>query len=263
METKTMSDELLVVNGYGYGEDAGIGFEDTGGKDISIPFLSILQNNSKPVENGDDGAKPGALYNSVTKEITESLTIIPVHKESVYVEWVSRENGGGFVGLRDYADVKQDIANSKSAGYGKIKTANGNELIETYYVYALVLNDEGTETRGFCVIPFTSSKIKPYRNWITSLYTIKGKPPLFAHRAVIKTVKQKNAKGSFYNYEIHPLRSSWVTSLIDPKKEAGLLQEAKDFREVVGSGLAKVDYAAQENSDFGASPDQSSDDAPF
>lgn len=247
-----------------YGTDAGAGFEGTSGKDLSIPFLSILQSNSPQVEDENPkGSKPGLLYNTVTRELVngdEGIVVVPVHKETAYAEWVPRDSGGGFVGLHDPLgdEVKKALAANCGQRAGKLQMANGHELIETHYVYALVLNKEGTETQGFCVLSFTSTKIKPYRDWVTAMYTLKGKPPLFANRAIIKTVKQKNEKGSFFNFQIEPLRGSWLASLINPKDEVALLTEAKDFRDMVTSGMAKAAFETQNSTGNG-----SSEDAPF
>lgn len=238
-----------------YGQDAGTGFEGTKGSDLSIPFLAILQSNSPQVEEGTvEGAKPGMLFNTVTGELidgAEGFVFLPVHKEHAYVEWVPRTKGGGFVALHDPDD--QLIRDAKAASdqtFGRIPLDNGNELTETHYVYGLILDADGGSTVSFGVISFTSTKIKPYRDWFTSMYTLKGRPPLFANRARIKTTKQKNEKGTYFNFHIEPLRKanerlSWIASLIDPKTEAHLLDEAKDFRDMVMNGVARAAFETQ------------------
>lgn len=251
-EIATVEEQLPAVS-YDYGAEAGVGFEGTSGKDLSIPFLSILQSNSPQVEEENpSGSKPGLLYNTVTRELVDGnkgLVVIPVHKESSFVEWVPREKGGGFVAIHDAQSdvVKRAQANQGGARAVKLTAESGNDLIETHYVYALVLDEEGAASTGFCVISFTSTKIKPYRDWLTSMFTIKGKPPLFANRARIKTVKQKNEKGAYFNFQIEPLRSTWAASLVNPKDEAALLKEAQDFRTMVTSGVAKAAFETQDD----------------
>lgn len=251
---------------YNYGDDQGSGFEGTSQSDLSIPFLSVLQALSPVVtEEEVPGAKAGMLYNTVTKEIVsgeEGVNFIPCHKESAYVEWVPRDSGGGFVGLHDITSdlVKQALAKSGKKN-SKLVLENGNELIETYYIYGLTLDKEGKGVTGFAVMSFTSTKIKPYRDFLTSMYTLKGKPPLFANRAVIKTTKQKNDHGTFYNFRIEPLKATWKESLIDPVTELGILEEAKQFREMVTSGLAKAAFETQDGGQ--ADGDSSGEKAPF
>lgn len=257
-------DAALPASVYDYGQDAGAGFEGTSGADLSIPFLSILQSNSPQVEEDNPkGSKPGLLYNTVTRELTsgeDGIVFLPVHKELAYVEWVPRDQGGGFVGLHDpnSEEVRRAIAANGGQRIGKLSMDNGHELIETHYVYGLILDADGKESSGFAVLSFTSTKIKPCRDWLTAMYTLKGRPPIFANRARIKTVKQKNEKGTFFNYQIEPLRETWLKSLIHPVEEAALLTEAREFRDMVISGMARAAFETQS-----ATGDGSSEDAPF
>jgi hypothetical protein len=246
------------VGNFNYGEMAGVGFEDTKGTDLSIPFINLLQSNSPEVEEGAiEGAKPGLMLNTVTGELTEQVIFLPVHKEEAWVEWVPRIKGGGFVTLHDPNGelVKDLIKNNggtrippKGTDGKRISFKHGdNEVIETYYVYGLILNEEGTEVESFAVISFSSTKIKPYRDWLTSMYLIKGKPPMFANRARLRTIKQKNEAGSFFNFNISPLKETWAKSLIDPSVEGNLLQEAMNFRDMVLSGVARADFNQQQS----------------
>lgn len=255
--------------GFDFGKDAGAGFEGTTGKDLSVPFLGILQANSPQVEDKDPaGAESGQLYNTVTRELADSdkgVNFLPCHKEQAYVEWVPRNKGGGFVELHDPNGdvVKKAIAENNGERIGKLYVGE-NELMETHYVYGLMLEDDGITTKGFAVISFTSTKIKPFRDWITAMYTLKGKPPMFANRAVIRTIKQKNEHGSFFNFRIDPFADTWSGSLIDPTKHADLLTEAREFREMVTSGMARAAFETQEATSGGNTGDSSGDEAaPF
>ncbi len=253
---KETAREVVTAEGGGnvvvhdYGKDAGAGFEGTTGADLSVPFLSILQSNSPQVEDNDPkGAKSGMLFNTVTREMVggdDGLVLLPCHKELAYVEWVPRDSGGGFVGLHDPNGdvVRKAIEDNDGNRIGKLKVGD-NDLIETHYVYGLILDEEGEETYGFAVVSFSSTKIKPFRDWITAMYTLKGKPPMFANRARIRTVKQKNDYGTFYNFRVDPLKETWAKSLIDPSVGKELLVEARDFREMVVSGMARAAFETQ------------------
>lgn len=262
-EEKTKA--VAVANQFDYGSDAGAGFEETKGSDLSIPFINVLQNNSPKVEAEE--AKAGQLLNTVTGELYESIKFLPVHEHKCYVEWVPRDSGGGFVGLHE---LDSDVAKAALAAAGgkrqsKLILKNGNELLETHYVYGLLLEDDYESSKGFGVISFTSTKIKPKRDWFTSMYMIKGKPPIYAFRAQLKTEKQKNEKGSFFNFTIRPgvedANATWTQALINPASP--LFREAKDFRDMVISGVAKASYETQ-NAGAGASAVEGEDgDAPF
>ncbi len=250
---------------YDYGDDSGAGFEGTKSSDLSVPFLAILQSNSPQVVDKDPiGCESGMLYNTVTKEYwrgegpeAEGVPFIPVHKEQVYVEWVPRLQGGGMVGMHDPNGdvVKKAIEDNDGKAFGKLQCPDSrpdakpgamNDLVETFYVYGLFLDVDGVTTTGFGVASFTSTKIKPYRDWITAMFTLKGKPPMFANRAILRTVKQENDSGKFFNFRIDPFGKTWTKSLINPAENAELLHEARDFRDMVVSGMAKADFASQQ-----------------
>lgn len=241
------------VQTYDYGEHggAGAGFGSIGPQDLSVPFLAILQSNSPQVEEDGEKFKPGMILNTVTGELfsgNEGLLFIPCHIDHASVEWKKRTDGGGFVKSHDPNSevVAQAIKRNGGNRIGRLETPGEggkmNELIETHYVYGLVLDNDGETVLGFAVIAFTSTKIKPYRDWITALYTLKGRPPLFANRARLKTTKQKNEKGSFYNWQIEPMNDNWLASLIAP---GPLVAEAFEFSKMVSTGMAKASFDTQ------------------
>lgn len=242
-----------------YGDMGGKGFEDVKGTDLSIPFINVLQSNSPEVEEElIPGAKTGDMLNTVTKELIkpeDGFIFQPVRKTEAWVEWVPRTKGGGFVAAYDpmSEEVKKAIAANNGSrippkgedGKRIPFKINGNDLIETYYMYGLLLDSEGSEMQSFAVLSFSSTKIKPYRDWLTSMYLMKERPPLFAHRAHITTVKQKNDSGTFANFNISPFKDTWFDSLIDPKTESTMLEAAIEFEQMLDSGIAKADFNQQ------------------
>lgn len=267
---ETKNTALAANAGFDYGDMAHEGFEGTTIKDLSIPFINVLQSNSPEVEDQTiPGAKSGDLVNSVTKEILQQpLIVLPLEKEESWVEWVPRNKGGGLVD-RHAADSELVQRLIKENGGSRIppkdaegkrisfKSPKGNDVIETHYVYCLVLSEDGETVEGYCVLSFASAKIKAYKDWMTALYTQKGRPPIFANRAKVSTSKQKNEQGTFYIYAIHPLKDTWRESLIPPNTQEGmaLLTEAQDFRKMIQEGLAKPAYDTAEDVRGGAGAD--------
>lgn len=237
-----------------YGADAGAGFEGTKSSDLAIPFLNVMQSNSPSVVDGIH--KSGDIVNSVTGEVyagEDGVPFQPVHHEHKFVKWRPRDAGGGILGTFDPEDpYVAQTCKLNGSEYGKLKTQDGNELIETHYVYGLILNDAGNEAQGFAVIAYTSTKITPYRKWSTAMFLLKGKPPLFANRARMVTINDKNDKGqAFKNVEMKPLvGTNWLDSLIPPSTPdgQGLLTAAKELREMILSGMAKAAYDTQDTS---------------
>ena len=278
----TNKTEVAAAGGFSYGDDAGKGFENKTGADLSIPFLNLLQSNSPEVQKSKDGKiRIGMMKNTVTGEIIdgeEGLYLLPVHDDSAFVEWVPRHRGGGYVGVHapDSEEVLEAIKRNggripkKGEDGKKIPLSHGsNDLVETYYLYGLVLDSDLETTRGFAVIPFTSTKIKVYRDFITAMMMIKGQPPMFAFRIKITSDIQENDSGTFANYVITPANGegNWTSCLIDPS--SALYAEAKDFRKMVTSGMARADFSQQQNEGAGTgggSPNGgggSDDETPF
>lgn len=257
----------LVAPTYDYGEDAGEGFLHGAG-DMTMPFLAVLQTNSPQLQE-IDGAKAGQIFNTVTREVSNSAVVLPVHKRIAYVEWVPRDNGGGFVAVHEPNSkaVTDAIAANGGKRFGKIPIGS-NELVETHEVYCLLLDDAGEEPIGFALIAFTSTKIKASKAWYTSMQMLLGPkgpdglrrpPPTFAVKTRLKTKPDKNKKGqNFFNVVLTPYAESWASSLIDPTSP--LFAAAKQFRDTVIGGTVKATYDKMSSDD---SEESTASDPPF
>jgi len=216
-----------------------------------------MQSNSPEVEDElVPGIKAGDLVNSVSKEIIKQPVIVqPVFKESAVVEWIPRNKGGGIASRHEIDSEIYLEAIKKNNGSrippkdadGKripFKSPENNDLVETYYVYCLILDQTGESVEGFCVLSFASTNIKVYKDWLTSMYSIKGAPPIYANRCKVSTAKQKNADGTFFTFAINPLADNYRESLINPGTDEGkaLLEEGREFGKMIDNGLARADH---------------------
>jgi hypothetical protein len=241
-----------VVVAEDYGQYAGAGFEGHTKEDYAVPFINVLQSNSPQVDEIKE-AKAGMFINTVTNDLIpgeEGVCLIPCHTSHIYVEWKPRDSGGGFVGLHqlDSDIVKQCRA---TQDFGKFKLANGNDLIETFYVYAVIAYDDGRTEQA--VLAFSSTKIKAYKNWMSKARTVQvilpdGKrqnPPLFAHKYRMKSFKDRNSKGEFYNVDINfdSDDNKAPGARLSPKDE--LFQTAVGFGSMVKEGAVKASYETQ------------------
>lgn len=260
---------------YDYGKDAEGGFENQTREDYAIPLLALLQQMSPqcgttaPLE----GAAPGMMMNTATQALYEGIkgiNFIPAVTQHVYVEWIPRDEGGGLVGIHDIeAQVVLDCkANQK---FGEYLTPAGNDLIETFYVYGIMLDEHGEPHQ--LVIPMTSTKIKKYKQWMSQARDLRinlpdgGRitPPLFAHVFTITSQTEVNKKGQEYsNYSIVFAKDTAEASRLAP--DHPLFLAARDFRDIVGKGDARADYAADPNqgtsepSNEGSTPPSGKDD---
>ena len=255
---------------FDFGELAGEGMDNMTSADQAVPFIRILQALSPEVAKKDsriEGAAPGLFIDSVSNELREELIFVPCLTEHLFVEWKPRNAGGGFVGRHDlHSGIdKQARRNEK----GKLVLPNGNEIVETFYVAVLLLDEaDSPAPSGFAMLAFTSSGIQPYKKSIGELRKFPN-APLFAHRLRATTEEQSNAEGTWANWVIRPVnqpegdpvfRNGIVPSVIDPAgPQAAILEIARTFYMDVRAGQANIAYDTQ----AGQGTDKGSDDAHF
>lgn len=193
----------------GYEEYAGQGLDDITSEDKGLPFFDILQGQSPELDELKE-ARPGMIVNKATKELftaEDGIRFVPVCRDHVYTEWVPREKGGGLVETYqlDHPVVKAARAKQR---VGKHELPNGNELIETFYLYGMVLDADDNPTPA--VISFTSTKIGAYKTLTTRADSLmfrtkdgrKLKFPWFAHVWRLRTEKKKKDNYSWYNWVV-------------------------------------------------------------
>jgi len=237
--------------------DAGKGFETADKDAYAIPFLIVLQTNSPQVSEGDaahvKGAKAGMLMNSATKELFDGkvgVLLVPAYYQHRYVEWVPRDQGGGYRG--DYSPQDVDVTKLSRNQSGKFVLDNGNYLADTRYHFCIQLISDGPRT---VVLSLSSTQIKKSKNWMTLMQTIKLKgktdrkytPPTYSHAYKMTTVQESNDKGKWMGVVIE------VNHLLSGK-EADIYVLAKEFAKQVSTGQAKPEEPIIPGSD---------EDAPF
>jgi hypothetical protein len=208
-EVAPVEDQNTAMAEYGaYEQYAGQGFENQTSDDYAIPFLHILQAISPQVQE-NEALRQGMIINTVTGEAFDGkkgFAFVPATTQHQFVEWKPREAGGGYVGSHDPgSDLVRQLVATQS--FGQLKTPDGNDLIETFYVYGIAVTGEGDECEA--VIAFSSTKIRKYKGWQVKAKTIQialpdGRripAPLFAHRYRLRTLSEKNNKGQFFNWD--------------------------------------------------------------
>lgn len=246
-----------------YGEDAGAGFENQTQADIAIPFLAVLQALSPQCEGDDSPFRPGMLFNTVSEEAykaAEGTLFVPGLTDHVVVEWKPKDKGGGIVAVHALDSQVFLDAKERSTEFGNYKTPEGNELVETFYVYGAQVDEDKETVLGPLVIAFTSTKIKKYKAWNSKLnmfahrkHGMAAKPPLFAHLTRVTAVKDKNPKGDFFNFQLQPANGDVFASLLKPDSEA--LAAARQVRQMVKDGLARADYSSAAKTSGGSADD--------
>lgn len=253
-----------------YGDDSGAGFEDVSQEDLIIPFINILQKGSPLVDEDAatyvPGAKAGMLMNSVTEELhpgQEGVIFIPVHKTHKFVEWVPRDQGGGFVAVYDPSDTMVMEAR-KGQAFGKAETPDGNDLVETFYMFGLLVEPDGSYNPS--MIAFASTQISSYKRWMTQMRSIQTEdagtgrrvtPPMFAHRFRIRTKNMKKKEFTWHGFSItfanegDPKKSISAAMASRLSVDDELYQAARECRELVLAEDVKVAYETSGKGDGG------------
>ena len=245
----------LPIVAHDYGEDAGAGYQNQTADDFQIPFLALLQKGSPQVdeEDGIEGARPGMIINTGTDELFTEVEFVPALTEHAFIEWIPRDAGGGFVARHGRTSDVVAAAKAESTEFGKYSTPAGNDLVETFYVYGVIVS-EGVMRP--VIIAFTSKKISIYKKWnsknkscmIQNEDGSKSEPPAFAHLTKITSAGEQNVHGKFFNFRLAPAKGSVIDSLLPPEDERYI--KARELMELVSSGKVEINY------------DKGADDAP-
>lgn len=185
---------------------AGQGLGDLDSGDRSVPFLKVLEKGSPEIETVD-GARAGMLIDTSNGRLYESVRFVPACREHAFVEWVPVDSGGGLVA--SYG-MDEDISRWAKGQRGKIKLRNGNDLVETFYLFGILLPEEGDDEAEPkpVVVAFTSTRIKTYKSIVNRSDSImlmgasgrKFKAPWFCHVWRIGTQKKVDGAQSWYLY---------------------------------------------------------------
>lgn len=274
-DIQTTTDKLTattpagVPSTYVYDQFEGSGFENTSEKDLATPYIEILQAMSKKATEGHQkfvhGARAGMFLNTGTRELIPGTTgfgMVPLHIDRCVVEWSAER---AFVARHPvdsplYAEAMERFEKSKDPNKSlskDVKTADGkNQLVKTYYLWALLLDATGEQAISGVILPFKSTNLAIYNNQVyTPLYSFKlpGGSKLFVHRLRCTLSSEQRPKGVSYNYRFEPLRGSIAASLIDPQSE--LMEAAyRSYRNVVEGKAKQAEESADDAAGGGAEP---------
>jgi len=218
-------------------EQAG-GQEDLVGRDVvAIPFLTILQPLSPEVNPADakyiEGAKPGNILHTVSKEASMSVQVIPVVHQRSFLEWVPRDAGGGFRGEHTGADVVELFMAKIDRATGRARLDNGNDLVDTRNFFVLQVREDGSLSPA--LITMSSTQIKASKNWNAMMRdfrpeTLPVRPgalaPLAAGVYNLFTMMQENKKGKWFGWNIKRIQETPAEMLA---------QAARFYKQVKGN----------------------------
>ena len=220
-------------------DESQLGFEDADRDSFSIPFLAVLQKMSpqcdKDASEFIKGAEPGMFFNTATQELCgSSVKVIPCAYLRQLIEWIPRDQGGGFRGSHAVESI--NIASLERDDSGRFVLPNGNHLMDTRYHFILYLSPNGPQP---VVISLASTQIKTSRNWMTAMRDFRAmnpktkqlqSVPMMANVWKLSTITQSNEKGTWKGVKAEHVK------LLDMPKEVLLYTAAKEFHAQIATG---------------------------
>lgn len=250
----------VAVAAVNFEDDAGRGMENVDADSVAIPFLVVLQKNS-PQCDPDQGeympdAKPGMLFNSVTRELfdgkEEGVRFVPCAYERKFLRWTPREKGGGFKGeipivevtkLREQGIlIEQENRLYVADDHGNVNPKVNDKVADTRVHYILILNHR-TGAAQRAVLSLASTQIKKSKQLNSLLDNVlfertdgsKYRPATWANVAKATTIPESNEKGNWSG-----IKFDLVDKNLDPTAYAA----ARDFNRIVMAGRATVNFEA-------------------
>jgi hypothetical protein len=253
--------------------DAGAGLSQSADDNI-VPFIILLQDMSPEVKKRDpnyvEGAEAGMYLNRATKqlwagdaEMAERTGFPQLEFQHCYfdrqvVEWIPRQDGGGFVARHALQGTVDDtmkaiggkqVSDPQDPNKMNWKTSDGShDLIDTRYHFGNVVNGGSAKP---AVLAFSSTGHTASRSWMTTMNEFKvidpktgqpmrnekGEPlrlPAWARKYRIGTKPRENKKGSFFVATVEDgglIRDGYIRAqgkaLYDGAK-AGLITASQD-----------------------------------
>ena len=228
-------------------DDADRGLSNLSHEDLALPFLKVLGQLSPEVNKRDgkyvQGAEPGMIFNTVTKELFDGekgIEVIPCHYKLEFVEWQDKGEGAG-APVAIHPASSDILSKTKRDASWKDRLPNGN-YVEKTANHFLIINSKSPSS---ALLTMKSTQLKVSRSWNSMMAGIKlqGKnglytPASFSHVYKLKTVQLSNDKGTWFG---------WDVSRVGPVQNAVLYQQAKSFSESVSKGDVQVKHGEPAN----------------
>lgn len=234
--------------------DAGKG-SSTSMADRVVPYISVLQDMTPMVKPRDpkyvEGAQAGMfLLNGVNRLIDgeEGFIFQPCYFDKLWVEWVPRVRGGGFVAHhKEKPEDAKLIAIKDERGNDRQvwRNSRDNDLIETRYHFGHIVAAGGHATPA--IIALSSTGHTSSRQWMELMneYKVNGKPvPTWFRTYRVTTTERRNPSGSWFVPKFE--HDGWV-------QDASLRAAGKQLYEALDRGEMRAAEPESEMSGGGDS----------
>jgi hypothetical protein len=184
--------------------------------DQSMPWLKVAQKTSPELDDMElfGGLKFGDFFMGTGEQWDGKLGLafVPFFYGRTYVEWVSRDAGGGFVADRGLIKGKELSTQCTTAPNKKVATVlpNGNDLIETCYWAGFVVDPTGESEPIQAIFALTSTFIPVSKKWNSMImkYRLPGAANYirFARPWKISTERTSNELGAWALPKVAPYK---------------------------------------------------------
>lgn len=226
--------------------DAGAGLEEVGSEDIAVPYISIVQKQSKVMDDKAFNGKPGMFIHTITKDLYDGqagIDVIPCHFRRFWREITEDPKDPKFI---DEHPANWSVA--KGATFdGELRRHichDGTHANQIMRFYCLMVSPCET-TQPVC-LTFKGSQIRKAKNWNSMLSVMtmeveangkkqKVQAPTFMSLWNLKTVMESFDDKTWHGYE---LTSRGMLDPINVQIDAEVYLQARDFHAMVASGNA-------------------------
>lgn len=221
-------------------EGEGLGF---GTNELQMPFLRLVQDQSKQVKKAKaeyvPGLEPGMIINTVTNAFYHEIHVVPVRWEHRVIRWDSTDPSANFTGSWPVGDpeIPKAVRTVKGTGI----TEEGEALQDCLQYLVVQLEQDRTTPLGLALLSFTKTALKRARKWNSEMAAWRidtgnkiVRPPLYAGIYTLGTASECNASGQDY--------FNWRISSPHLIEDQGLYLFCKDqFEQYRSVGLSPVD----------------------
>lgn len=171
-------------------------------EDMMVPFLKVIQSLAEEVMPGKDkynaDVRPGDIYDGVTRTVFRNAKAIICGLKKYYAEWTPEVRGTLVAKHKADSDTVKNAekvakTTEKGGTFYQLKTADGNDLIETYGVVMIIKNEDGMVLPAVLTLSKTSFMVGKQLTTILAIHQQKG-VPVFK----LSTTSASNAKGSWF-----------------------------------------------------------------
>lgn len=240
--------------------------------DYQIPYLNMLSKGSPQCEDDNEkyikDAKKGQIFNTVTENLYDVLTVLPVYYRRRYVEWNNDRSKGAPVNEytpEEFQAFQKDGKVVRGDDYKDRFVGKPETYIEnTAEHYVIAIDGQGWYK---ALIKMKGSQLKKSRQWnsvMANQRRVEGdeiyQPKDFAMSYNLSGRPEKNDQGTWHGWVIS--QNKWVDELGLAKIE-DIIADASQFEKSIHSGELKVAPQADETSSPKGESSQNGDNIPF